>query len=264
MRACRLVLCAILAVLPLGACTSGPATPQDPPGASAPGLPSRPAFDLDAGSADLWLTFDDPDGDAGAARSFSDASGHGRTGEVESVSGGRVQPLPGPPGRGRAIAFPPACAAGDSCGRALVEVDDSAGLDPGSADFTFGVSVMLDRDQTATGSNLVQKGRFGTSGGQWKLQVDTLDGHPSCVVRGDAAMLSVRSPVTIADGRWHRVNCSKDAQGVVIEVDGEVRRKAGVVGAVANDFEVRVGSSGLGQDDDQFHGAVDDVVLRIE
>jgi hypothetical protein len=254
----------LLLTVPLGAsCTTSPAAHHPPPpGASAPRLPSRPVFSQDESSASLWLSFDDAPGRAGAGP-FADAGVHGYAGRVESVAGARLTPLAGPAGRGRAVAFPPVCRAETGCGRVMVVVAHAPGLDPGDADFAFGASVMLEPGQTTTGSNIMQKGRFGTVGGQWKLQVDNEDGRPSCVVRGTTDAVTVASPVSIADGRWHRVSCSKDEHGLLIEVDGEGRHKAGTIGTVRNDFDIRLGSSGLEEDDDQFHGALDDVILRL-
>ena len=97
---------------------------------------------------------------------------------------------------------------------------------PGTATSSTAPRVWLAPDQTTTGSNIVQKGRFGTDGGQWKLQVDSDEGEPSCVVRvGRGEPVMVRSSVSIADSAWHRVVCRRDADGVSIEVDGDVDRE---------------------------------------
>ena len=121
----------------------------------------------------------------------------------------------------------------------------------------------LSADQTTVGSNIVQKGRFGTTGGQWKLQVDGVDGNPSCVVRSGTDVLTVRSSVTIADSEWHLVVCRRDSLGLSIEVDGSVDRVPGASGSVSNSQPINVGSPGVGDRDDQFHGRIDDVFLEI-
>ena len=148
----------------------------------------------------------------------------------------------------------------------MVEVMLAPELDPGERDFEFGATVWLDPGQTTTGSNIVQKGRFGTEGGQWKLQVDNDAGEPSCVVRADepgAEPLVVRSEVSIADSSWHRVVVPARRDGVSIEVDGELGREEGATGSVTNDSPIRIGAPGVGEDDDQFHGRVDDVFLFV-
>ena len=192
---------------------------------------------------------------------FTDASASARVGAAEAA-GGEVVLVAGGDG-GEAVRFPPPCVARQGCPRAMVVVPHADDLNPGTTDFTFGATVRLAPEETTTGSNIVQKGRFGTEGGQWKLQVDTADGRPSCVVRGDQQLVVVRSSVSIADDRWHQVSCTRDAAGVEIAVDGQVTREEGAVGVVSSEADVRIGSSGLAQEDDQFHGALDDVFLRI-
>ena len=41
-------------------------------------------------------------------------------------------------------------------------------------------------------------------------------------------------------------------------------REAGRTGSVTNDWPVRIGGPGVGEGDDQFHGRIDDVYLRID
>jgi hypothetical protein len=248
-------LCALLA-------GCGPDADEDRP---APPRPSPTGPDLT--QADLWLSFDEhPVGTADATR-FSDATGGLSVGLLVVSSGGGVDVVDGPAGRGSAIAFPPVCAGPESCPRSMVEVALTPELDPGERDFEFGATVWLDPDQTTAGSNIVQRGRFGSEGGQWKLQVDGAKGQPSCVVRGTESgpePLVVRAAVSVADSAWHRVVCRRDAEGVSIEVDGEVVREAGRTGSVTNDAPLRIGAPGVSEDDDQFHGRLDDVYLLIE
>jgi len=148
----------------------------------------------------------------------------------------------------------------------MVEVASTPALDPGEKDFEFGASVWLAPDQTTKGSNILQKGRFGTEGGQWKLQVDSDEGHPSCVLRGDAsgaAPVVVRSEVVISDSTWHRVVCRRQGSTLSIDVDGETAEAEGLIGAVGNDSPIRIGAPGVHEGDDQFHGRVDDVYVSV-
>lgn len=145
----------------------------------------------------------------------------------------------------------------------MVEVLPDPALDPGEADFEFGATVWLAPDQTTSGSNILQKGRFGTDGGLWKLQIDSDEGEPSCVVRSGAELVSVRSSVSVSDSAWHRVVCRRDANGLSIRVDDTVDREEGATGPVSSQWPVRLGSPGVGDLDDQFHGRLDDVFLRI-
>jgi hypothetical protein len=216
------------------------------------------------GDPDLWLSFDSDTAADGQAPEYRDAAGNGHLGRVVVANGGSVEAVPGPPDHDLAVAFPSRCTADTGCPRALVEVPADPSLDPGMAPFAYGASVWLAPDQTSIGSNIVQKGRFGTTGGQWKLQIDGLAGEPSCVVRSGGDVVTVRSSVAVADRRWHRVVCRRDAGTVSIDVDGTVDRKVVRTGSVESPMPVRVGSPGVGDHDDQFHGRIDDVFLVID
>jgi hypothetical protein len=237
---------------------------KDPSREPSSAITQFPPPIADVSKAAMWLSFDTSNLSYEGFRQFRDAAGHSFLGKVQTEAGGTVEVDEGPAGRGDAIRFPPPCKPGARCARAMVVVADAKVLDPGDADFSYGATIKLEANETTTGSNVLQKGRFGTDGGQWKLQVDNIDGKPSCVVRGDGDLLRVRSWLSLADGDWHRVRCSKDRSGVEIDVDGTTRRTPGDVGTVSNDFEVRVGSAGLNAGDDQFHGALDDVFVTIE
>jgi Concanavalin A-like lectin/glucanases superfamily len=215
----------------------------------------------------LWLTFDRhtvaPSGDL----RFPDASG--RWEGVEQRTGAeRLAVVAGPLGRGRALSTPPRCPGASGCPTAVVQVADDDALDPAGAAFSFGATVRLQPDEVGGGGNVVQKGWFQAEGGQWTLNVDALDGHPSCVVEGvlDGAptQVIVRSGLTVADGSWHRVTCHKTATSVTIVVDGNARSSREPVGTVGNAAPVVVAGSGLESDDEQLHGQVDDVFLRVD
>jgi len=222
----------------------------------------RPGPDLS--SADLWLSFEGDDVAPNGSPVFPDAAGGSSEGRVVAANGGVVERVAGPDSDG-AVAFPPRCDEA-GCPRAMVEVAAASALDPGDRDFEFGATIWLAPDQTTTGSNIVQQGRFGTEGGQWKLQVDNDKGHPSCLVRGDgpdAEPVVARSRLTISDSTWHRVVCRRDADGVTIEIDGKAQRSEGETGSVTNEWPIRIGAPGVGEGDDQFHGRIDDVYLLI-
>jgi hypothetical protein len=236
--------------------------PDDDPGGSRPtGLAP-----VDLTRSALWLSFDD-DVTADGAPGYADAAGGPSIGLVSSANGGGVEQVPGADGTGSAVAFPPKCPAQTDCPRAMVEVLSDPSLDPGTHDFEYGAAVWLAPDQTTSGSNIIQKGRFATEGGQWKLQVDDQQGFPSCVVRSSepgAQPVEVKSKVTIADSTWHRVACRKDQHGLTIVVDGTAAERDAQIGAVTSEWPVRIGAPGVKDGDDQFHGRVDDVYLIID
>jgi hypothetical protein len=243
--------------------TTGCSSAGAGPGPLLTASPSPSASGPDLSDATLWLAFEDESVDFDGATVYADALDGPFDGRVVTSGGGDVERTAGPDGRGLGVAFPARCGAPSACPRAIVEISSDPALDPGERDFEFGASVWLARDQTTRGSNIVQKGRFAASDGLWKLQVDSDEGEPSCVIRSGSDLVTVRSSVSIADGRWHRVRCLRDRQGVSIEVDGAVDRKAGSTGSVSSSWPVRIGGPGVGDHDDQFHGRVDDVYLRI-
>jgi hypothetical protein len=168
-------------------------------------------------------------------------------------------------GDGSAVDFPSACAAAGRCARALVSVPDDERLDPEERDFEFGADISMEPADTADGANVVQKGRFGSEGGQWKLQVDGADGRPGCVVQsnvdGRQVKAAVTSLVAVDDGAWHQVRCRVTADELAVVVDGEERAEPHDLDAISNEEPLRVGAPGVGPGDDQFHGLIDDVVV---
>ncbi len=173
-----------------------------------------------------------------------------------------LEVVSGAAGVDSAVSFPPRCSDA-SCLRALVELPDDDRLDPGDNGFAFGARVRLAADQTDLGSNVVQKGRYKTSGGQWKLQVDGADGRPSCVLLGNLAgkreSAKLEADQSIADDNWHSVTCHLSDDTLTLTVDESLKTMVAEVGVIENDEPVRIGASGPKTSDDQFHGDIDDV-----
>lgn len=166
-----------------------------------------------------------------------------------------------PHGAGRAATFPTAPGA-----RAILEGSDDPRLDPGTRAFRWGATVRLAATETAAGQNVVQKGTA-SSGSQWKLQIDGRAGRPSCVLvgRGSGRWYVVVSGVPVADGGWHTVTCTRSGGTLAITVDGRVRGRIGVPAgvAVSNAAPLRIGGKGVGPDNDQYRGSVDDVFYAL-
>jgi hypothetical protein len=253
------VAAALLASVAGGCAPSGP---ERSPRLPEPEQSSPTSHDLS--DATMWLSFEDTSLDYDGRTVYLDALGGHFDGRVVKAEDGSVERVPGPEGSGQAVAFPAKCAAVSDCPRALIEVAPDPALDPGEREFEYGASVWLAPDQTTTGSNIVQKGRFAASDSLWKLQVDSDEGEPSCVMRSGPDLLRVRSRVSISDAAWHRVVCQRGEDSISISVDGTVERRAGRIGSIASTWPVRIGAPGVGEGDDQFHGRVDDVYLRIE
>lgn len=196
-----------------------------------------------------------------------DTSGYRHHGRVRTLNDGRLRPVTGWAGT-LGGGYPRPCWVAP-CPKAMVRVADEPELNPRRRSFSWGVRLRLPATRTSPGSNLLQKGLWGQPGGQWKLQVDGWAGRPSCVVSGfrDGAhrRVSVLSSVSVADGAWHQVTCWRSQSAVSIVVDGVVRgsRRMAPV-RLDNDAPVTVGAKNADKhDNDQFHGRLDQVVVRF-
>ncbi|NMO16593.1 LamG domain-containing protein [Pyxidicoccus fallax] len=196
-----------------------------------------------------------------------DDSGKGHTGTVHSANGGTVSTVPGYEGLG--VRFPAVCS-GTGCPHADITTPDAADLNPGTAPFTFGARVRLTlADLSADhGSNIVQKGLYNTP--QWKLQLDdAVTGRPSCVLRttGGADAIVVKASVGVADGAWHKVSCQRTSSTVTIFIDN-IARGSALISATYDispvGQPVSIGAKGTGTNNDQFHGAIDDVYFNLD
>ena len=201
--------------------------------------------------------------DGRRAGTVLDLSGNGHTMRLVTGRGGTVRSVVH--GSGQGLQFPAKCS-GRKCPHAVLQTPTSAVLNPGSRPISFGATVRLARSQTSKGQNVVQKGYSKTSS-QYKLQVDGVLGNPSCVLvdvkkRG---IKVVRSSVSVADGKWHVVECRRVGIAFRVLVDGTVRGLLKVPAklSVSNNRPLSIGGKGVYADNDQFNGAVDDVWVRI-
>lgn len=192
-----------------------------------------------------------------------DTSGYGHTLRRRTGEGGTTRSVVH--GRGLALAFPPKCT-GVTCPTVVLQTGSAPTLNPGTAKISFGASVLMLANQTDAGENVLQKG-YSATGGQYKLQVDGTAGRPSCVMVDSRRSLIrlVRSPVTVADGAWHRIECRRYGTNLGIIVDAAVRGIITIPAtlSVSNTGPLSIGGKGAYPDNDQFHGVVDDVWIRI-
>jgi hypothetical protein len=183
---------------------------------------------------------------------------------VHAVAGGAVQSEPR--GSGRAVRFPPPCPDyGDpACPRVIIETSFAA--NPGTAPLRFGATVRLAATETSNGENVLQKG-FSHGHSQFKLQIDGSGGQPSCVLVGTSSpqIHAVMSGMSVADGQWHTIECARIGTALTVLVDGTVAGRADVPAAlsIVNTDRLRIGGKGTSANNDQFHGALDDVFVSI-
>ncbi len=194
---------------------------------------------------------------------FDDGSGNGHLLRAVTRNGGAVELVPH--ASGQAVEFPRKCAT-ETCARLVLQAADAPELNPGTAPLRFGAAVKLAPEETGAGENIVQKG-YSTSGGQYKLQVDGLSGKPSCVMSDKSAttVYVARSKESIADGQWHTLECRRTGPTLSIVVDGQVRTNIAIPAtlSVVTAQPLSLGGKGVGADNDQFHGTLDDVWVRV-
>ncbi|MBI5090289.1 MAG: LamG domain-containing protein [Actinobacteria bacterium] len=222
---------------------------------------ATPGAEAGAPSTRLLIDF----GQAGtltAGSTVADASGYGNVGTVKTKSGGAIDTAD------TTARFPGRCTQ-EPCPNAIIEVPSSGSLNPGTAAFEWGASILLAPDDTSDGENVIQKGLYGGAGGQWKLQVDKSAGKPSCVVsgkhNGTSRQVVLTSPVSVADGAWHQVTCRRTATAVALIIDGTTRATASMpaVNLTSTAVVTIGGKNASTADNDQFQGRLDDVFMRL-
>jgi len=199
----------------------------------------------------------------GRKTATTDLSGRGHTLRVISGHGGKVRLVPHGPGL--ALLFPARCVR-RVCPHVALQTRSRPDLNPGARHFSYGADVLLSPAQTSKGQNVVQKG-YSTASSQWKLQVDGAAGRPSCVLVGDRRrrIRMATSSVTVADGRWHRVRCSRVGTVLSVHVDDRLRGRTAVPRdlSVTNNHPMSIGGKGAYADNDQFNGILDNVWVQV-
>jgi hypothetical protein len=221
-------------------------TPR-PPGESTPTSPFVASYNFDTTV---------PDG------TFDDGSGHGHLLRSVVRNGGTVTMTPH--GNGQALTFPPKCT-GDTCPRVVLQSADVPDLNPGTAPLRYGAGVLMDKAEGSAPENILQKGY--SAGGQYKLQIDGVSGKPSCGMSDTAAttVYVARSRTSIADGEWHTLECQRAGATLSVLVDDQVQASTAIPAelSVLTAQPFSIGGKGVGADNDQFHGSVDDVWIRV-
>ncbi|WP_432983366.1 LamG-like jellyroll fold domain-containing protein [Dactylosporangium sp. CA-233914] len=229
----------------------------------APGAPASPSGSPAAsvephGDITVRYTFDnglsEPIGDAGGRLGLRSRRAEG--GELSAV----------PHDGGLAVRFPPRCEhyGAQSCARAILQSGRAGFLNPGRGSITYGASVLVQPNETSKGANVVQKG-FSVGDSQFKLQVDGVAGQPSCVIVGtsSATIFVAMASRSVADGRWHRLACSRGNALLTVAVDGVEAGRTAIPSSlsIANDDPICIGGKGTSANNDQFVGIIDDVFV---
>jgi hypothetical protein len=137
-----------------------------------------------------------------------------------------------------------------------VIVPTSASLNPGSANFSFGVTVSMSTPPSPVGEtyDVLRKGLATTKGGNYKIEVKNVNGKAlaRCVVKsfrtnGTKVLAAVLGTTSLADGGQHAVTCVKTSTGITLYVDSLAPRTksyAGGLGSVANTSVLALGAKG--------------------
>jgi hypothetical protein len=193
---------------------------------------------------------------------FDDGSGHGHLLRAITRNGG--MPVLVAHGNGQALRFPAKCPAAD-CPRLVLQAPATPDLNPGTRPLRYGAGVLLSPAETGRGENILQKGY--AAGGQYKLQVDGLSGKPSCGMSDKAGgkVHVARSRASVADGKWHSLECRRTGPTLAILVDDRLEASVAVPAdlSVESAQPFTVGGRGVGVGNDQFHGTLDDVWVHI-
>jgi hypothetical protein len=194
---------------------------------------------------------------------FDDGSGRKHLLRAVARNGGAVKMVAH--GSGQALAFPAKCG-GATCPKLVLQSADAADLNPGAGPLRYGASVLLTPEEAGAGENILQKG-YASGGGQYKLQVDGVSGKPSCGMSGktETVVHIARSRDSILDGEWHALECRRSGATLSVVVDGEVKTSAAIPAdlSVVTTQPLSLGGKGVGQDNDQFHGTLDDVWIKV-
>ena len=194
---------------------------------------------------------------------FDDGSGNGHLLRTRAANGGGVRTVRH--GDGHGVTFPATCT-GATCPRAVLQATDVPDLNPGSRNLRYGAAVLLSPTETSSGENVMQKG-YATAGGQYKLQVDGVSGRPSCALsdRSDPAVHVARSRTSVADGRWHTLECRRTGTELTILVDDRPDGRATVPATlqIVTPQPLSLAGKGAGAGNDQFHGSLDDVWISV-
>lgn len=129
-----------------------------------------------------------------------------------------------------------------------VVVADAHDLDPGTANFSFGVTLSM-ATPPANGEtyDVLRKGLASTKGGNYKLEVKGVKGHARarCVVKdGTRHIAAILAPTNLEGGGLHTVRCTRTGNSVSIRIDAltpKVRTIA-LLESVANASNVALGA----------------------
>lgn len=135
-----------------------------------------------------------------------------------------------------------------------VIVQSAPSLNPGTADFSWGVTLSTTSVPQPLGEtyDVLRKGLSSTKSGFYKIEIKNSNGKAlaRCVsksIRGDGSTVSaaIQGTTNLADGQQHVVSCTKTPTGITLYVDSLTpltKTIAGGLGSVSNDAALALGA----------------------
>jgi hypothetical protein len=168
------------------------------------------------------------------SRTAQDSSGHGNDGTNHNVVG-----------NGSGYTF------NGKSSRVIVPNDSS--LNPGSGDFSWGVTLsMTDPPGRRETYDVLRKGLAGGKGGDYKLEIKNASGKAkarcvfnSVLPNGKRANLAVAGAKSLADGKRHTIRCKKTSKTLTITIDATkswTKRPASGLGTISNSYGLGLGA----------------------
>jgi len=135
-----------------------------------------------------------------------------------------------------------------------VVVPSSGSLNPGSAAFSWGVTLSMSAPPSPVGEtyDVLRKGLVTNKGGDYKVEVKNVKGKAlaRCVTKtiradGTKVLAAIQGTRTLADGQPHVVTCLKSPTGITLRVDALAPRTktfTGGLGSVSNGADLALGA----------------------
>jgi hypothetical protein len=135
-----------------------------------------------------------------------------------------------------------------------VIVPTSGTLNPGTANFSWGVTLSMTRPPSPLGEtyDVLRKGLVTTQGGDYKVEVKNVNGKAlaRCVAKsfrsdGTKVLAAIQGTTTLADSRPHVVTCTKTSSSITLKVDSLTpltKAFAGGLGSVSNTSNLALGA----------------------
>ena len=153
-----------------------------------------------------------------------------------------------------------------------VVVPDADSLDPGTAGFSFGVTIVM-TTPPARGEtyDVLRKGISSTKGGEFKIEITNVNGtaRARCLVKdANKVVVAIVAPTSLANGLPHMVTCTKTSRAVSVRIDAltPVTKTVAALGSVSNANAIGIGAkaentarSGF----DWYRGMINDAWVRV-